>query len=225
MLMFSWLPKNVSTFGGDVDSILYLIYYIVLMWFLLTYGTIGYLLVRYRRRPGTRAQYVTGNSPRQYGWILALGVIVLLLDVGIDIRGEQVWDKIKRHVPPPDLQLRVIAKQFNWEVHYPGPDGKFDTADDLQLEGQIHVPVNKVVHITLQSKDVIHSFFLPNLRLKQDAMPGRSIPVWFEATEAGVYPIPCAELCGTGHTGMQGHLTVHTPDAYKTWQKERWPTS
>lgn len=223
--MFSWLPQNVSTFGGDVDAMLYLIYYIVLVWFVLTYGAIGYLLIRFRRRPGVGARYVAGDTLRQYGWVLGLGVIVLLLDVGIDIRGEQVWEKIKRHVPPPDVQLRVTAKQFNWEVHYPGPDGQFDTADDLQLDGQLHVPVHQAVHITLRSRDVIHSFFLPNLRLKQDAMPGRSIPVWFQATEPGVYPIPCAELCGTGHTGMQGHLTVHTPATYDAWVQQHWPRS
>lgn len=222
--MFSWLPKNVSTFGGDVDAIFYLIYYIVAVWFGLTYGAIIYLLIRYRRRPGQRALYVPGNTPRQYGWILGLGVIVLLLDVSIDLRSERVWEKIKGHRPAPEVQVRITAKQFNWEVLYPGPDGKFDTTDDRRIDGQLHVPVNKVVHVTLTAKDVIHSFFLPNLRLKQDALPGRSITVWFEATEPGNYPIPCAELCGTGHTGMLGRLIVHSPNAYEAWVKEQWPT-
>ena len=120
--MFSWLPKNVSTFGGDVDAIFYLIYYIVAVWFVLTYGAIIYLLIRYRRRPGQRALYVQGNTLRQYGWILGLGVIVLLLDVTIDLRSEQVWEKIKVHRPAPEVQVRVTAMQFNWEVLYPGPD-------------------------------------------------------------------------------------------------------
>ena len=121
--------------------------------------------------------------------------------------------------------MRVTAKRFNLEVWYPGPDGQLNTADDVQIEGELHVPVHKVVHITLASKDVIHSFFLPYLRLKQDALPGRNIPLWFEATKAGVYPLPCAELCGTGHTGMMGRLLVHTPEEYEAWSKKYWPAS
>jgi cytochrome c oxidase subunit 2 len=221
--MFRWLPKNVSTFGGDVDAIFYLIYYIVAVWFVLTYGAMLYLLIRYRHRPGQRALYVHGNTLRQYGWILGLGVIVLLLDVTIDLRGEQVWDKIKGYRPAPEVQVRVTAMQFNWEVLYPGPDGQFDTADDRRLNGQVHVPINKVVHVTLTATDVIHSFFLPNLRLKQDAVPGRRITLWFQATEPGDYPIPCAELCGTGHTGMRGRLIVHSQKDYELWIKKEWP--
>jgi cytochrome c oxidase subunit 2 len=219
--MLSWLPENVSTFGADVDSVLYLIYYIVAVWFVLTYGAIIYFLIRYRRRPGQRAIYVHGNTFRQYAWILVLGLIVVLLDIGIDIHGEEVWQKVKLRVPPADIQVRVTAKQFNWEVLHPGPDGVFDTQDDHQIDGQLDVPVNKVVHVTLTSKDVIHSFFLPHLRLKQDAMPGRNILVWFEATKPGEYDWPCAELCGTGHTGMVGRLTVHTPETYKAWTAEQ----
>ena len=108
---------------------------------------------------------------------------------------------------------------------YPGPDGVFATPDEHRRNGEMHVPVNQVVHVKLKAEDVIHSFFLPHLRLQQDAMPGHTITVWFEATEPGVYPIPCAELCGSGHTGMLGQLTVHTAEAYDAWVKQQWPTS
>jgi len=118
----------------------------------------------------------------------------------------------------------VTAKQFNWEIVYPGPDGKFDTADDLQVDNELHVPVNRAVHVFLASKDVIHSFFLPQLRLKQDAVPGRVIQAWFQATKTGRYEIPCAELCGFGHSGMLGHLTVYSPEEYGKWVKEKWPS-
>jgi cytochrome c oxidase subunit 2 len=128
-------------------------------------------------------------------------------------------------VPPSDVHVQVTAKQFNWEILYPGPDGKIGTADDLQMDNELHVPVGKVVRVTLKAKDVIHSFFLPNLRLKQDAVPGREIQAWFEATKPGRYEIPCAELCGFGHSGMLGHLTVHTADDYDKWVKEQWPSS
>ena len=93
---------------------------------------------------------------------------------------------------------RVSGKQFNWDMTYPGPDNELGTDDDLKLENELHVPVNAVVHIRLTSEDVIHSFFVPQLRLKQDSLPNRFINVWFEATKAGRYEIPCAELCGFG---------------------------
>jgi cytochrome c oxidase subunit 2 len=86
----------------------------------------------------------------------------------------------------------------------------------------MHVPVGKVVRIDLTSKDVIHSFFVPNLRLKQDAVPGRVIHVWFEATETGQYEIPCAELCGFGHSGMKGNLTVQSQGDFDKWLADQY---
>jgi cytochrome c oxidase subunit 2 len=130
------------------------------------------------------------------------------------------WAKVKRQAPDSDFELQVAAKQFNWDVVYPGADGKFGTDDDVKFDNDLHVPVNKVVRVHLSSKDVIHSFFLPNLRLKQDAVPGRTILVWFEATKPGKYELPCAELCGFGHSGMKGWLYVHTPEEYKKWAEE-----
>ncbi|MEE9171716.1 MAG: hypothetical protein V3U41_02260 [candidate division NC10 bacterium] len=126
---------------------------------------------------------------------------------------------------PGDVRVHVTGKQFNWEILYPGPDGRFGTADDLQVDNELHVPVGKIVRVTLKSKDVIHSFFLPNLRLKQDTMPGREIEAWFEATKPGVYEIPCAELCGFGHSGMLGHLTVHSAEDYEKWVNRTWPSA
>ena len=89
------------------------------------------------------------------------------------------------------------------------------------MDNDFHVPVNKVVRIALKSKDVIHSFFVPNFRLKQDAVPGRSIPVWFKATKAGKYEVPCAELCGFGHSGMKGWVYVDTPEDYAAWARAK----
>ena len=223
--MSSWLPESVSTYGGDIDAIFYLIYYVTGAWFVLTLGVTILFLIRYRRREGRRATYVHGNTLAQSAWILVPGLIVLLMDFWIDFRSAEVWAKVMGRMPPSDLRVQVTAKQFNWEMVYPGPDGQFGTADDLQLENELHVPVGKVVRVTLKAKDVIHSFFLPNLRLKQDAVPGREIQAWFEATKPGRYEIPCAELCGFGHSGMKGWLTVHPPDEYQKWVKERWPSS
>lgn len=221
--MFNWFPENVSTFGGDIDSLFYLILYITGAWFLLTEGLILFFLVRYRRRAGAKAAYIPGNTLRQAAWILVPCLIVLILDLWIDFRGAAVWAKIKGKVPASDLMIQVTGKQFNWEIVYPGPDGKFGTEDDFQIDNELHVPTGKVVRVVLKSKDVIHSFFLPNLRLKQDAVPGREIVAWFEATKPGKYEIPCAELCGFGHSGMSGWLYVHTPEDYAKWVKKHWP--
>ena len=123
-------------------------------------------------------------------------------------------------IPPTDLVIRVTAKQFNWQFTYPGPDGKFDTADDKTMLDELHVPTGKPVRVNLRSKDVIHSFFVPQFRLKQDAVPGREIAAWFEATKAGKYELPCAELCGFGHSGMKAWVYVHTPEDYAKWLAE-----
>ncbi len=130
------------------------------------------------------------------------------------------WAKVKREPPPTDFELSVAAKQFNWDVGYPGPDGKLGTPDDVRFDNDIHVPVNKVVRLHLTANDVIHSLFIPNLRFKQDAVPGRTILAWFEATKPGRYELPCAELCGFGHSGMKGWLHVHTAEDYGKWASE-----
>ncbi len=223
--MLRWLPENVSTFGGDIDSILSLIYYVTLAWFFLTVGVLLLFLIRYRRREGRRATYVRGEKLTEAAWILIPLVIVLALDLWIDFHGADAWTKVKGRAPASDLSIRITGKQFNWEIVYPGPDGKFGTADDLQLDNELHVPVNQVVRVTLKSKDVIHSLFLPNLRLKQDIVPGRDVEAWFQATKPGRYPMPCSELCGFGHSGMNGWLYVHPAGEYQKWVKERWPSS
>jgi cytochrome c oxidase subunit 2 len=219
--MMSWLPENVSTYGGEIDYLFYIIYYITGAVFILVTVAMIAFLIMYRRREGRRAIYSHGNTTLEIIWTVIPAVILIVLS----FMSQATWAKIKAHVPPSDFAVRVTAKQFNWEILYPGPDGKFGTADDLSLENQLHVPVGKVVHVVLASKDVIHSFFLPNLRLKQDTVPGRDIVAWFEATKPGQYEMPCAELCGFGHSGMKGWLYVHTPEDYAKWAKEKWPSS
>jgi len=223
--MQNWFPENVSTYGADVDGIFWFIFYIVTVWFFITEGLILYFIFRYRRRPGQRAVHATGESWNQLAWVLVPLAIVVVLDLLIDIRGADVWAKVKGQRPPTDFVVRGVGKQFNWEFIYPGPDGKFDSDDDLTTDNELHVPVGKVIHVVLSSKDVIHSFFLPHFRLKQDAVPGRHIPVWFEATRIGEYEIPCAELCGFGHSGMNGKVFVHSAEEYRKWVSEKWPAN
>jgi cytochrome c oxidase subunit 2 len=123
-------------------------------------------------------------------------------------------------MPQTDFVVQVTAKQFNWQVTYPGPDGKFGTADDKTLLDEMHVPVGKPIRVNLRSQDVIHSFFVPQFRIKQDAVPGREIGVWFEVTKTGKYEWPCAELCGFGHSGMRGWVFVHSAEDYSKWAAE-----
>jgi cytochrome c oxidase subunit 2 len=214
--MMQWLPENVSTYGHEIDSLFYLIYYITAVAFVLVTVLMIVFLVKYREQPGRRAVYSHGNTTLEIIWTVVPAVILIVLSfMSVD-----TWAKIKRNPPPTDFELKVVAKQFNWDVSYPGPDGKLGTDDDIKFDNDLHVPVNKVVRIHLGASDVIHSFFIPQLRFKQDAVPGRTVIGWFEATKPGKYELPCAELCGFGHSGMKGWLHVHSAEDYKKWADE-----
>jgi cytochrome c oxidase subunit 2 len=214
--MMRWLPENVSTFGDEIDAIFYFIYYLTSGAFVLVTVLMVTFLILYRQQEGRRAVYFHGNTALEITWT----VIPTIILFGLSFVSASTWAKIKINAPASDFEIRVAGKQFNWEITYPGPDGKLDTKDDFKIDNEMHVPVNKVIRVRLTSKDVIHSFFLPNLRIKQDAVPGRESLVWFEATKTGKYELPCAELCGFGHSGMLGWLYVDTPENYEKWVKE-----
>lgn len=232
-MISGWFPPNVSTFGGNIDSVFLLIYYVVGFWFVVTEGALLFFAVRYRAREGRRASAARGDTAAELAWLLVPAAIILALDLGIDVASSHAWEKVKGKPPPGDLQLRVTAKQFSWSFTYPGPDGQLDTADDVTVDHRLHVPAGRVIRLVLTSTDVIHSFFVPSLRLKQDILPGRRIEVWFNATRPGTYEIACSELCGFGHSGMRGLLDVQAPEDYERWMEERakeqleeqWPTA
>ncbi len=225
--MGSWFPENISTYGGDLDSLYYFVYYVVGAWFVAAEVLLFYLMIRYRRRAGHPAQYIRGDTWSQLAWVLVPTIIVFGLDMVIEAKSGPLWARIKEvdHFPTSGVEVHVSGKQFQWEFTYPGPDGKFGTDDDLTIGDELHVPVNKNILLDLQAKDVLHSFFLPNVRLKQDAVPGRTIKMWFNATKPGEYEVVCAELCGFGHSGMKGAFFVHTPEEYDKWVSERWPAT
>jgi len=218
------LPTDVSTFGGDIDHVFWLIFWIVGIWFVAAEGVLLYSIIRHRKRAGAHAMYLPGNTPRQLAWVLIPALVVLCLDLGIDRAGASAWEREKGTPPAGDVVVRITAKQFNWNFTYPGPDGKFGTADDVTTKNDLRVPVGKVVRFELQSEDVIHSFFVPDMRLKQDVVPGRTIRGWFEATKTGTYEIACSELCGFGHYSMHGNVIVQTPAEFAGWQRETWPS-
>jgi cytochrome c oxidase subunit II len=218
--MMSWLPENIATYGKEIDDLFYLIYYITGAAFLLVTVLLVAFLVMYRQKAGRRAVYSHGNTTLEMVWTIVPSLILIVLT----FLSIPTWSKIKSHIPESDLHIRITAKQFNWEVAYTGPDGKFDTADDQTFDNEVHVPTGKAVVLHLRSRDVIHSVFIPTARFKQDAVPGREILQWVEVTKPGKYEIPCAELCGFGHSGMKGYLFVHTPEEYQKWVKEKWPS-
>jgi cytochrome c oxidase subunit II len=211
-----WLPENVATYGAGIDWMFLLIYWITGVTFVLVIGALLAFLWVYRDRPGRRARYTHGNSSLEIAWTVAPAAIL----VALTLLSVPMWSDIKLNIPQSDLVINVTGKQFNWEVTYPGPDGKFGTDDDKTLLDEMHVPINKVVRINLRGRDVIHSFFVPQFRFKQDAVPGRSIAQWFEVTKPGKYEAPCAELCGIGHSGMKAWVVAHTPEDYAKWAAE-----
>jgi cytochrome c oxidase subunit 2 len=214
--MLRWLPEDVSTYGREIDSLFFLIYYITAATFILVTVLMVWFLWQYRDQGNRRATYTHGNTTLEIIWTVIPAAILIVLS----FMSVSTWAKVKREVPPTDFELGVAAKQFNWAVSYPGPDGKLGSEDDVKFDNDIHVPVNKVVRLHISSDDVIHSVFIPNLRFKQDAVPGRTISGWFEATKPGKYELPCAELCGFGHSGMKGWLFVHTAEDYAKWAAE-----
>jgi cytochrome c oxidase subunit II len=218
MIQHFWLPEGISTFSPTIDFLFTLIFWITaVVWALVTIAMVVFM-VKYRARPGRRATYIEGNPRLEVLWTTVTAVIL----IGLALLSRSTWANIKENGPPGDVFYKVTAKQFNWEITYPGPDGKLGTADDVTVENDMHVPVNKVVRIELTSKDVIHSFFVPWIRLKQDAVPGRLIHVWFDATKKGEYEIPCAELCGFGHSGMKGTLYVQSDEDFHRWLKDKY---
>lgn len=217
-----WLPENVSTFGKKIDHLFYIILIITTVVFFGVQATLIVFLFKYRSAPGKRATYTHGNNRLEIIWT----AIPSLILVGLTILSQNLWSEIKGTMPKDAIPIEVQAEQFAWNVRYPGADGKFDTSDDIKTINQLHIPVGKPVRVRLTSigKDgkhpVIHSFFLPEFRLKQDAVPGLQIDIWFEATRTGKYEIACAEFCGLGHYRMRGALSIHSPEGYEAWLKE-----
>lgn len=215
-----WLPENVASYGQDIDWLFHLIYWITGTVFILVIATFLTFLVRYRDRPGRRARYTHGSTVLEIAWTVVPTIILVVLT----FLSIPAWSRIKMQAPPAGAKVLVTAKQFNWQVTYPGADGNFGGGGKLFLD-EMHVPVNTVVHVHLRSQDVIHSFFVPQFRIKQDAVPGREIIAWFQATRPGKYEWPCAELCGFGHSGMRGWVYVHTAEDYAKWAAENLGTA
>ncbi|RMG69091.1 MAG: cytochrome c oxidase subunit II [Calditrichaeota bacterium] len=236
------LPPPASAHAHQIDFVIGLVHWLMLALFVGWSIYFIYVLYRFRASknpiPNYRGTKGTLSKYQEIGVVLAEAILL----AGFSI---PLWGQLRHEIPTDAnrIELRVVAEQFAWNVHYPGPDGVFGRTDinlvDLQTNplgldrndpaarddivtvNEIHVPVNKLVLIHLSSRDVIHSFNLPNMRVKQDAIPGLSIPVWFRPIRTGDYDIACAQLCGLGHYRMRGHLIVESEEEFQAWLKEQ----
>ena len=211
--MTVWLPESLSTVAPLIDRLFYLVLGITGIVFIAVQATLLVFAVRYRRRAGRAAAYVHGNSLVEIIWTAVPALILL----GLLLQSQKVWSHVRGTPPPADLEVEVTAEQFAWNIRYAGADGRFDTPDDVSTINQMHLPVDQVVLFHLRSKDVIHSFFVPQFRLKQDMVPGITGRLWVKATKPATVEIACAELCGLGHYRMRGFLTIESPEAFHTW--------
>ncbi len=213
-----WLPEDHSANGGAIDHLFYFILALTGVVFVITEGAMFWFMWRYDSRSGKRppTKFVHGSHTLEVVWTIVPAATLLF----IAIYQMNVWadNKMRRpdmaNMQDPPVEIEVTARQFEWRFRYPGPDKIIGTADDLFTVNELHVPVNRKILIQLKSQDVLHSFFLPNMRVKQDAVPGMKQPVWFTPTQIGKDDLVCAELCGWGHYKMKGRLIVESQADY-----------
>lgn len=254
--MTDWfgLPRLASAHGAQLDHALLLVHILMAVLFVGWGAFFLYVLYRFRKSRQPVADYA-GVKSKASTWLeagVAAAEVVLLVGFAIPLWSARV-DQFPAEADA--TVVRVVAEQFAWNVHYPGPDGVFgrrdvakidmqtnplgldrsdDAAkDDVTTVNQLHLPVGKPAIVHLTSKDVIHSFALQEMRVKQDAVPGASIPLWFVPTVTTEemrklkgepewnYEIACAQLCGLGHFRMRGFVTIDTPENYQKWIAEQ----
>lgn len=232
-----WLPINVSTHGEAVDQLINVLHVFMALLFVGWGIFFVYCLIRFRQGANPEARYEPIQGKTSKYLEVAVVVFEAFLLVGLSM---PVWSDFKADLPAESeaLTVHVMAEQFAWNVHYPGNDGVFgrksfefvtpenllgldpddpNGKDDFNSINNLHVPVGKPILIKLTSKDVIHSFKVPVLRLTQDAIPGQEIPFWFNTTRTGNFDIACAQLCGLGHYRMKGQIHIQTPADFNAW--------
>jgi cytochrome c oxidase subunit II len=254
--MTEWLgmPALATTNGGQIDGLIGWTHIFMLVLFVGWGGFFLYALFRFRRSRNPVANYAGVRSHASSYLEIGVAVVEAILLVGFSI---PLWAARVDRAPAESeaLVVEVTGEQFAWNIHYAGPDRKFGKTDikllDLQSNplgldrddpaakddvttlNQLYLPVNKPIIVRLRSKDVIHSFGVPEFRVKQDAVPGLTIPIWFvpNVTTADMrtrmgnaefqYEIACAQLCGLGHAKMRGFVTVVTADEFQKWLDEK----
>ena len=235
------LPPNASEHGYQIDHIIEFSHWFMGALFVGWSAFFVYVLVRFRksRHPVADHEGVKSGISTHLEFAVVLIEAVLLIGFAIPL-----WAKRVNQFPQDKdaIIVHAIGQQFNWNFHLPGPDGHFgrrdiglvtnsnplgldsnDEAakDDIFVLGELHVPKDRPVIIELSSKDVIHNFALPHMRMAQDAIPGQLIPFWFKPIKTGSFEVVCGQLCGLGHYSMKGMVVVDEPAEYQAWLKER----
>jgi cytochrome c oxidase subunit II len=239
------LPIAASTYAGKVDKSLDILHVAMTVIFVLWGIFFTIALVKFRRGANPK-----GNYEASKGGLASFlpDVAVLLFEVWlIFVVGLPIWAEIKEDFPPANgaLVVDMVAEQFAWTFQYAGPDGVLGSRDpkrmnatnqlgldrseaaakdDVASINELHVPLGRPTIIYMTSKDVIHSLFVPEFRVKQDVVPGMRSPLWFEPTQVGRFEIGCAQLCGLGHYRMRGEVVVHTPEDFAAWEAEQQKT-
>lgn len=248
MLELLGLPVAASTHAAELDHMTVLVHWLMLVMFVGWGLYYVFVLFKFRRSANPKASYAGAKGKISKGTEVAVAVIEVLLLVFYAI---PAWAKRVKAFPAESeaVVVKVVGEQFAWNVQYPGPDAKFGRTDiklvsadnplgldrsdpaakdDITTINQLNLPVDRPVLVHLSSKDVIHSFGLFEMRVKQDAIPGMTIPVWFIPNRVGEYEIACSQLCGLGHFRMRGFITIQSPADYQKWfadqQKELTPT-
>jgi cytochrome c oxidase subunit 2 len=233
-----WFPDAISAHAKAYDAHFLLTLCVIGAIFVFAQGLLAWVIIRYRDR-GQTPSPTAGNHTLEIVWTTATAVIFL----GLAFAGQGIWASIHLDAPSPNaVRVEVIAKQFAWSYRYPGPDGVFGRIDIRQIDDAsgnpfgidskdragrdditgaiLRVPAGRQVELLLKSRDVIHNFFVRELRLKQDVVPGLTIPLRFTADTPGTYEVPCSELCGLGHHQMRSSLVVMSPADFEAWLQE-----
>ena len=200
---FPLWPQRASTAAGGVDALFIFLLIVAGLMSLLIFTSLLYFAARYRHRKGVPAEQIEGSIPLELTWsIIPLGVFMVIFAWGAVVY-------FKSRTPPRDsTEVYVVAKQWMWKLEH---------AEGQREINELHVPVGRDVKLIMTSQDVIHSFFVPAFRMKQDVVPGRYTVAWFHATKAGTYHLFCAQYCGTQHSGMIGSIVVMEPAQYEAW--------
>ena len=221
-MIAKYLPQ-ASSYAADVDFLIWLVGVIVGVWFLLALGIFLGFIVKFAAKDGQKAMYIEGVDPKEKRWVSWPHYAVLAFDVVILVFAVKVWVNIKQDMPEADSTVRIIVQQWAWTFQHPGQDNTLDTPDDIFKIDELHLELDKTYHYELQSKDVLHDFSVPVFRLKQDAVPGRTIKGWFKPILPGGFDIQCAEMCGIGHGIMAARLYVQKPADFAAWVKANTP--
>ena len=241
MLDFLGMPVAASAHAGELDTMMSLVHWLMLVLFVGWGAFFVFVLIRFRKGANPKASYLGAKGKFAKGTEVAVVVVEGLLLIFYAI---PAWAKRVTNFPAGSdaVIVRVVGEQFAWNVQYPGKDGRFgrtdptlvtadnplgldrkdpDAKDDITTISQLNLPIDRPVMVHLSSKDVIHSFGVYELRVKQDAVPGLEMPVWFIPTRAGEYEIACSQLCGLGHFRMRGFVTVQSAADYDKWTAEQ----